>query len=248
MHRHLFAAVLGLAILGPGPARGGNLEVAPVQIELSPGATSALVSLRNAGPEPMRFQVSLFSWRQDLHGEMRLEPTEDVLFFPALLSLAPGEQRNLRVGAATPFGEVEKSYRLFVEELPPLRKATEAGRVRVLTRIGVPVFLEPAVPRARGELADLELKAGHFSFRLHNGGNVRMRPRAVRAVARGAKGEILSDQGLDVWYVLAGGDRLFEAGIPKDRCAAVRILSTEVALEAGALRAEMTTPRGACGP
>ncbi len=247
LRRHLLVALLGLGTL-PGHAHAGNLELTPVQVELSARATSALVSLRNAGPDPVRYQVSLFSWRQDPQGEMQLEPTDEVIFFPALLSLAPGEQRNLRVGAVAKFGDVEKSYRLFVEELPPLDKQAVAGRVRVLTRVGVPVFLEPARPKARAELADLALEAARFSFRLHNAGNVRIRPRAVRAVARGAKGEILSEQGLDVWYVLAGGDRLFRTDVPKERCAAVRILSAEVSLEAGELRAEMPAPRGACAP
>ncbi len=235
-------------VLRPGPALAGNLELTPVLIELSARASSSLISLRNASPEPMRYEVSLFSWKQSPKGEMELQPTQDLIFFPALLSLAPGEQRNLRVGAATPFGEVEKCYRLFVEELPPLVKQSEPGRVRVLTRVGIPVFLEPPAPKARAELADLALRKGRFSFRLHNAGNVRVRPMAVRAVGRGAKGEILSDQKLEAWYVLPGGDRLLDAEIPKERCAAVRILSAEVALESGSLRAEIPAPGGACAP
>ena len=51
---------------------------------------------------------------------MRIElaPTQDVVFFPALLTLKPGEERRIRVGSTAAPGSIEKTYRIFVEELP----------------------------------------------------------------------------------------------------------------------------------
>lgn len=238
--------MLGLAGPWSGPASAGNLEVTPVQVELSAGATNSLVTIRNTSPESMRYQVSMLSWRQNERGEMALEPTQDVIFFPALFSLISGEQRSLRVGTTQSFGETERAYRLIIEELPPQLKPAEGGKVQMLTRLSIPVFLEPSHRKPKGEIAALEVKDGRFSFRLRNTGNVRMRPQAVRAVARGAKKELISEQLLESWYVLAGGDRLLDAEIPKKLCSKVRVLSAEVTLEKGELRAELPTPRGAC--
>lgn len=194
----------------------------------------------------MRYQVTVFAWKQSPQGEMQLDATQEVVFFPALLSLAPGEQRNLRVGTSAPFGELERSYRLFVEELPPAVKAPGRTQVRVLTRIGIPIFLEPASPVAKGAVSGLGLLGDRAVFTLKNAGNVRLRPTAVRLVARGAGGEILSERSLEAWYVLAGTARIFDAPIPKERCADVRTVSAEVSLERGSLRAEIAAPRGAC--
>jgi fimbrial chaperone protein len=240
--------MLGLAGLWGRPASAGTLEVTPVMVELSAGNANTLVSLRNTNPEPVRYQVNVLSWRQNERGEMKLEATQDVIFFPALFSLSSGEQRSLRVGTTAPFGEVERTYRLIIEEMPPMLRIPEAGKIQMLTRLSIPVFLEPVSRRPKGEIAALKLESGRFSFHLRNTGNVRLRPQAVRAVARGAKGEILSEQPLENWYVLSGDDRLLDTEIPKAVCNQVRILSAEVTLEKGELRAELPTPRGACAP
>jgi fimbrial chaperone protein len=244
------AAVLGLGLLRPEVARPGNLQVSPVLIELSPQTPTALLTLRNDSPDRIRYEVQARAWRQSPQGEMILDPTTDVIFFPALLTLAPGEQRNVRVGTAagvTP-GEVERSYRIFVEELPPAVRPADATKVRVLTRVGIPVFLEPPKPAPRPEVTGMALAGEKLSFQIRNGGNVRAKPLAVRIVARGGRGEILSDKGIDVWYVLARGERLLDVVLPKERCAEARAVAVEVTLEGGSIRGELPAPRGVCAP
>jgi fimbrial chaperone protein len=242
--------VLGLGIVRPELARGGNLQVSPVLIELSAQTPTALLSLRNDGPDRIRYEVKVFSWRQSPQGEMVLDPTPEVIFFPALLALGPGEQRNIRIGTATGVtpGEAERSYRLFVEELPPAVKPADATKVQVLTRVGIPVFLEPPKPTPKAEVTGMALSGEKLSFRIQNGGNVRVKPLAVRAVARNGRGERLSDKGVEVWYVLAGGERLLEVVLPKERCAEARTIAVEVTLEAGSIRGELPAPRGVCAP
>lgn len=234
----------------PELARGGNLQVSPVLIELSAQTPTALLSLRNDGPDRIRYEVKVFSWRQSPQGEMVLDPTSEVIFFPALLALGPGEQRNVRIGTATGItpGEVERSYRLFVEELPPAVKPADATKVQVLTRVGIPVFLEPPKPAPKAEVTGMALSGEKLSFKIQNGGNVRVKPLAVRAVARNGRGELLSDKGVEVWYVLAGGERQLEVVLPKERCADARTVAVEVTLEGGAIRGELPTPRGVCAP
>ena len=49
---------------------------------------------------------------------------------------------------------VEKTYRVFVEQLPD-KGGPAASGVRVLTRVGIPVYLEPPQPVASAEIASL---------------------------------------------------------------------------------------------
>src|SRR5216684_4497892 len=91
------------------------------------------------------FQVTSFAWSQDASGAVQLAPTEDIVFFPALLTLKPGEERKVRVAATVAAKDVERTYRIFFEELPPLERPQNLGaQVRILTKMGIPIFVAPA--------------------------------------------------------------------------------------------------------
>jgi fimbrial chaperone protein len=177
---------------------------------------------------------------------MKLTPTSDLQFFPSVLSVAPGERRNIRVAATVPSGAVERPYRLFVEQLPDAARPTNA--VRVLTRVGIPVFVEPREPVVRAEATALTVSGRRFTFTLRNSGNVRIRPDLVRAVGRDGAGAIVFDEKLPAWYVLAAGERVYDATIPEATCGRVRTLSAEVAVAKGTVEARLPVAQGACGP
>ena len=148
----LLAAV---ALLHPGEAAASTYTVNPTRVYLNASTGSALVTLKNESAEPLRMQVKAQRWAQSLDGEIQLSATEDLIVFPALLTLKPGEERKIRVATSVAFGPVEKTYRLYVEELPPTTtEKADGASVRILTRMGVPVFLQPAKPQAAALIRD----------------------------------------------------------------------------------------------
>jgi fimbrial chaperone protein len=242
-------AALLLSALMAGPSRAQGLQVNPVMVELTRAQTNAVVSLRNEGATPLRYQVSIVTWDQDSAGQLKLVPTRDLIVFPLLLTLQPGEQRNVRVGTQPDrFGMVEKTYRLFLDQLPPPEHPGTRPAVQVLTRVSLPVFLEPdtAVPSLK--IAKAELSNGAVSFKLENAGNVRVRPTEIVADALSADGKPVTRQRWDGWYVLAGGDRAYQWELPRDGCDRVRQVRIEARVDGRTVASGIDAPRGGCGP
>jgi fimbrial chaperone protein len=232
---------------GAGGVRAAEVQVNPVVVSLSSAVRSAIVVVRNQGQETVRFELQARAWGQSPAGEMLLDPTADLAVYPPVLVLAPGEERNVRIGAATPFGPVEKTYRVFLQEMAPPEKPEGAAQIRVLSRIGLPVFLAPARPVDRAVVADVAARNGKATFVLRNEGTAHVRPTAVKVVARDGGGKVAFEQDLPAWYVLAGGTRDYEAPIPAGACASVREVEVSVDLPREVLRAKTAVP-GACAP
>ena len=243
-------AALLLSALVAGPSHAEGLQLTPVIVELTRDQTNAILSLRNDTASPVRYQLSAVTWDQDSAGQLKLAPTKDLILFPLLLALKAGEQRNVRVGVPPErFGAVEKTYRVFLDQLPSPDRPGNKPAVQVLTRVSIPVFLAPerTVPALRIEKA--EISQGKVSFQLQNLGNVRVRPTEIVADALSGNGSAVTRQRWDGWYVLAGADRAYEWPLPKEGCDRVRSVRIEARLDGGkAVASSLELPGGGCVP
>lgn len=238
-------ALLICVIAQAGVAFCGTFHVNPIRISLSRQTSSTLLSVRNQSGEKARFQIAVFTWEQDPRGEMVLSPTNDIIFYPTLLALEPGDQRNIRIGTNNPVAATEKAYRIFVEELPSLDKA-EVNGVRILTKMGVPVFIEPTQANLRGQIGQMNLLGTEFSFEIKNEGNIHFVPRGVRVKGIGPEGESFFERQVRAWYILAGGTREYKLEIPQAACLKIRQLIVEVELQGKVLTGIFPLPADAC--
>jgi len=230
-------------IVSPATVSAATFTVEPTQVVLSARSSGVLLTLSNGGDETLRFELSVFAWIQSPSGEVQLQPTEDIVFFPSLLTLGPHESRKVRVGSVTALGMREKTYRIFVEELPP--PVPPASGVRVLTKMGIPIFLRPAKEVASATLSDLGQQNGTLRFSLSNAGTVHFVPKEVRV--RGLVGSTeVFDHLLNAWYILAGGRREFEMMAPQADCAKVTAVVVNVQFGADTLEERLQTPNGVC--
>lgn len=244
----VLATALAVAWLWGGPQAGAasaaTFTVDPTQIFLSGRSGSVLLTLRNESNETLQFQLSVFAWTQNPSGQMELEPTEDIVFFPTLLTLKPKETRRVRVGSATPQDVREKTYRIFVEELPPVEKEPGVG-VRVLTKMGIPIFVRPVKEVATATLNNLRQQEGTLRFTLANEGTVHVVPQSIKV--RGLAGSNAAfDRDLEGWYVLAGGRREFDMAFPKNACAQVTSIVVDIQFASAKLQERLQTPNGVC--
>ena len=172
MRLHLIPVVVVALLLAPHAATAANFTVTPTEVNLSPSATSALVTIRNGSKLPLRFEITLVSWSEDEHGKMTLNPSSDVTFFPKLVELPAGASRNIRIGInAGTARDVELSFRLFVEELPD-QSAPAANAVALRTKVGIPVFVRPAKPVRTAVIDGVSVENGKVLARVRNTGNL----------------------------------------------------------------------------
>ena len=231
--RTIATLIIGLLSWQADDVMASAFTVTPVRILLGKGANSALLTVRNDSTEPLRFQISLKAWNQAVDGEMQLSDTKDLVFFPSLLELKAGEERKVRVGSAFKSAVItEKTYRIFFEELPPANVAQQqqtGAQVRVLTKMGVPIFIQPPNPVVKGELGTLTLSEGKLVFDILNVGNSFFTVHGATVTGMGKDGATTFQKKQDGWYVLAGGTRRYQFEVPADACPKTDRIHVEIA-------------------
>jgi P pilus assembly chaperone PapD len=241
----LFAS---FALMVAATADAATFTVKPTSVSLSSRTTSTLVTVTNTSNRQLRFEVRAMKWVQDDRGELKLTPVaKEITFVPALLTLAPGASRNVRVGAApSAFGAVEGTYRLFVEELEDKAAPPGPGTVAIRLEIGVPIFLTPARPASSAQITGVAFEQGRLVTRVRNTGNVHMIVNAVKLQGTDGAGAVKYDRSLEGWYVLAGDTRIFEQPIAPADCAGARTMAVTVDIQGTTLKSEAPVPAGAC--
>ncbi len=245
--RRLLSVLLALLALPAASSAAATFSVTPTRVVLNAKTASTLLTITNDSAEALRVQVSVHAWGQSVSGEMQLARTEDVVAFPGLFSLAAGETRKVRVAHTAGTAPLEKAYRIYVEELAHASSSGETA-VRMLTRLGIPIFVRPDRPNARAELREVGVRDGRLMFTLTNTGNVFFIPDRVRVRAFTASGEPVNEQAPTAWYVLAGGSRAFEIAYDPAACRRVRRVLIEVQIGDVLLKSPVETAAGICGP
>lgn len=242
----LMALLLGLVF---GPARFADaaaFRVNPIRVSFDSANTSALLTLTNESTEELRFQLTVSEWKQAPGtGEMQLTPTDDIRFFPALLALKAGEERKVRVASNVAPGVVEKAYRIFFEELPPLKTADAAGgaSVKIITKMGVPIFVAPAKRKAQADIANAGVKDGKLAFEVRNSGNVHFVLLSARATGLDREGKVLFDKQREGWYVLNGDTRSYELDLAGKECSDLATVRFELQTDIGSKPEESVVKR-----
>lgn len=234
-----------LALYASEPSWAGSFQVYPIRVTLTANESTTLMTVKNDGAEKLRLQVSVLAWDQNKQGEMVLKSTEDIIFYPTLLNIDSGDQRNLRVGTRTKEVTREKSYRIIVEELPPNAKLQSTG-VRFLTKISIPIFIQPSKVETKGVIDQLTLRKGELSFEIRNHGNVHIQPREIRVKGTAPDNGVPLDRKIPGWYVLAGGLREYRIDVPINECLKIKDLKVEFEINEKPVNETYAVPADAC--
>jgi fimbrial chaperone protein len=244
--------LLAGALLSTVPAFAAEFAIVPLRVFLDRSARTTQVEIRNVGTDPLRMQVQAMSWAQDADGKDQYADPGDLIYFPRALDVPPNEARIVRLGVKASPTEREDTYRVFFEELalaeqtPPAQPSATGASVRILLRVGVPVFIAPLQPKPQGEIASVDVKSGAVQFVLVNAGNVHFAAEVAKVTGFDRNGAEVFSKTLQERYLLAGVRRPIREEIPRELCARVAAVEVVFAGENVDLQKRLEVVSGAC--
>ena len=215
--------------VGCATAWGGEFSVDPIRLELGPQIRSGVINVSNEGKANLSFQMQAMEWTQDAKGEDQYSDTQDLVFFPKLMTIEPGKEGVIRIGTKFPVVPREKTYRLFIEELPGSDKPapSKGAQLTVTIRFGAPIFVKPLKIEDGLEVDQVELSQGKLSLIARNTGNEHQMVQGIQLTGTDSQGRQVYALTLADRYLLAGTSKRYSTAIPKDQCAKIAALAIE---------------------
>ncbi len=224
-------ACLVLPVGAPVAVCAASLQFVPMSIVLDSEPRRTSLTIVNTGSETVTVQLQMMRWAQDELGRDIYEPTKDLVFYPQIAAIEAGKQAIVRVGyQSVDAPHVEKTYRLFVQELPVAKPGEMA--IKVLMRVGIPVFIPPKDAHPIVTMPDARVADGKLLVTIRNSGtsHALVEKIAIRSIDDG--GRTVAFRELTGWYVLPGVSRQFPIGLTSEEFStAARLLISCAAAE-----------------
>jgi fimbrial chaperone protein len=245
LNRLLVVAAFLSAVLIPASAWPGDWRVTPIRLDLGRQARSGVITVISQSKERLQLQIKAYEWTQDSEGKDRYEETGDLIFFPKMMMFEMPEERILRAGIKVPATKREKTYRLFLEEIPGPRKA-EGVSVAIAIRFGVPIFVAPLTEEPQGKVSQVAMKKGTVEVDVRNPGNVHFVIQSVTVKGKNAKGEEIFSREISGWYLLAGASRRYKTEVPADLCKELSAVDVTVSTDKFPLTGHLDVDTAMC--
>ena len=248
-------ASLAIVLLLSPAAQAIDFQVQPSKLYMTSRDKSGAFTVINNGSEKLDCQVSVKEWSQDASGKDAYADTEDLVLFPKIMTIEPNGQRAIRIGVKGPQSMKERTFRLFVEEIPTPKKDTEpleAGKIRagltIAIRFANPIFIAPPKPQENAVVETVELSEGTARAIVRNTGNMHIKLQNVVFRGTAPDGRELFSKEISGWYILQGMSHQYEVAVPKDACAGLATIDVSAKAENRTMIGSLHVLKGQCAP
>ena len=249
----VLAACVLLTIIFVIQATAADFQVQPTTLDLSSKVKSGVFSVINNGNEKIDFQVSVKEWNQDEKGKDIYADTKEIIFFPKVMTVDPNSQRAIRIGLKTPPSSKEKTYRLFVEEIPVQKKAEEVDTKKnikagltIAFRFSMPIFVKPFRPQEVCNIDKVEMSNGTIKAIVKNTGNVHVKLRTMKFSGKAVDGKELYTKEIAGWYILNGLSSSYEAAVPAEICGQLAKIEVNAQTENDNIKGILNVQKNMC--
>jgi fimbrial chaperone protein len=219
------------------PATG--IGVAPIRIDLAPGEKAAVLSVSNSTAQPVEMQARAMAWSQ-ASGDDAHAPTDDVIVSPPRFTLDANGEQTLRVYIREPKAGPERTYRVFLDQLPDLAVQVVAPTIQFPLRLMVPMFVAGAADQHAALTWTANVAGDKLVLHASNRGarHLRISNLAIHAAANGN-----ADDAPRLVYVLPGATRTIELARPDWLTDATRALYIDGNGDAGPFEVRVDVAR-----
>lgn len=165
-----------LATGGFSTAVSAGISVSPLSaiLNLNEGRSHMLTVINTDKVNPIAIRVRAAQWQLDSEGHDVRNPTDDLVLFPIQFILPAGSRRSIRVAPREHLApEVERSYRVFVQEVPIdlLGENQVISGVRLITSYATAFYVAPSLALSKLTIEGSSKDQHQLSFTLVNNGN-----------------------------------------------------------------------------
>lgn len=237
---------LGMTAVWTSAAQAGNWRVMPIKIFFDTRTRSEVITVTNAGDQPLALEVTAMEWTQDPQGRDIYKPAADLIFFPKQLTVGPKKERVIRTGIKVPAINREKTYRLFIKEVPD-RSQSAPNAVAIAIQFGVPIFVKPVKEEIQGEILNPQVAGGQLRLSVANTGNSHFRIGTVGATGVDAAGESIYSEEVRGGYLLPGSVNEFSIPIEPEVCNHLKAIDIRMDSEQLHLEKKLDINPAQCG-
>lgn len=242
--RRFAGAVLALIA---GSAGAAQFTLNPTRVHLDRARAIETLILGNGEARALSFEAEVKRWTQGPDGQWTLTPSRDIVVHPLIVTIPAGGKARLRVGTLSPGVAAEQAYRVELQQLPDARPA-EGVNVTLLTRLSMPVFVQPAQRERRATLGGPRVEADALHVTLDNSGASYLPPQDAALRVLDAGGRALLSESIAVGYVLAGARLPLARPLAPGLCARAARIELELHEPSGTLAAAIAPDARRCAP
>lgn len=223
----IISLIVLLALCAPAIVIAGNFKVAPLKFSFDSRTKSAVLKVTNNDSEKVTVQLDAKHWRQDDKGEDKYTKTMDIVAFPKIVTIAGGEERIIRLGyQGKEPGSIEKTYRLYLQELPVTNPGEKA--LKFALTMSIPVFIKPLKKRSQWSLERFEYKEGNAFITVSNNGNSHIIVSKIGITMLDDAGAEILSRDIGGWYVLPGSAKSYRIPVAEKDCAKSSVIKARV--------------------
>ncbi len=243
----LTASCIVLFLIFPTNGYSVNFSVNPIKVYFNSSNKTSVLKVKNNSDEKVTLNLAAKEWSHDHEGNNIYNPTKDLIFFPKILTINKDEEKIIRIGTKLPPGSLEKTYRIFLQEVAtPGQQDTTS--VRMLMRVGVPVFISPLSTVSEGSIEKIEINKENLGVTVKNEGTTHFLMRSIKAKGSDEFGKEVFNTEKGGWYLHAGNSKNVSMKIPVESCFKTKNLQVTVDTDKLSMDKNIEINKAMCTP